>query len=442
MGPHLSPRPPAVTAALAVALGLMLLADAGLARAQPADEDEASPADLGEPDAEPGGDEAAAGAEDEEVEAEEIGGPEIDRGEGVTEVGFADGFFIKAAGGKYTLRVSGGVQPAATLTRTTGPRDWTGAFSVRRARLALDGNLHGKALRYGLQLDAGGGVVSAQDLYLDVALGRRLWLRAGQWKRPFSRQQLTPYHRLELGERALTDAVFGAGRDLGVAVHNDPGRASGLEWAVGVFNGTGAAPWLGGTVATDPATGAGTITDGGLTNVPRELAPAVVARVGLAEGGGDGYSEADLEGGPLRWGVAASAWLEGDLDRDDASSQRVQLDYHVKVAGFASTGGFYGMTRQTGAQPFSTQELAAVGFHLQASYLVAPRLHLAARYALIDARAAAGGTAADQHELALGGTYHGHGHQAKVTASVRLVKTGDASLTDLVLFELLGFVGW
>jgi hypothetical protein len=72
-----------------------------------------------------------------------------------------------------------------------------------------------------------------------VKLADNVWLRAGQWKRPFSRQQIGSSGRLELTDRSITDKAFGAGRDIGLAVHNNYEKSPDLEWALGVFNGTG-----------------------------------------------------------------------------------------------------------------------------------------------------------------------------------------------------------
>jgi hypothetical protein len=415
-------------------------AGASLAVAQPTDEDEASPDDIAEPV--PPAEEPAEGdpaAEVEEVVAEEIGGPEIDRGEGITEVGYESGFFVKAAGGKYTLRLGGALQPFVTMTRVSGPADWQNAASIRRARLVLDGNLHGKDLLYRFHVGFDRGMAGIKDAYFDVALGEKVWLRAGQWKRPFSRQRLTSYTKLELTERAITDAAFGAGRDIGLAIRNDYEKSTDIEWVVGVFNGTGDTAQLTGTVETDPVTGDGTITGGTFTSVPLKFMPAFVGRIGLNDGGVKGYSEADLEGGPLRWGAAASVWMEAELDDDDASSQRVNLDYIVKASGFSTTGGFYAMTTQTGPKPLSSQELSFVGFHLQTGYMVKPNVQAGARYALVDGRL---DDAKDAQEITVGGTYFGHGNEARVSGAVRFIKVGDATFTDTLRFELSAIVGW
>ncbi len=267
-----------------------------------------------------------------------------------------------------------------------------------------------------------------------------MWLRVGQWKRPFSRQQITSSGRQELTDRAITDRAFGAGRDIGVALRNDYEKSPDLEWTVGVFNGFQAdRSTLSGDVEVDPLTGEGELVSGGFTNVPAQLKPAIVGRIGVNRNGLKGYTEADLEGGPLRFGVAASAWLEGDYDEDDASNQKVELDYIVKAAGFSTTGGVYAMTDQTGAGVLDA-ELARVGFHLQAGYMVAPKkFQVAARYALIDDQLTG---ARDQQEITIGANYFAFAHDAKLAGAIRLFKTGDASFTDFVLFELGTNVGF
>ena len=59
------------------------------------------------------------------------------------------------------------------------------------------------------------------------------------------------------------------------------------------------------TLKVDPMTGMGTIGTTTNTNVPSKFRPAVIGRVGINRGGIKGYQEADLEGGPLRFGVVA-----------------------------------------------------------------------------------------------------------------------------------------
>jgi hypothetical protein len=155
-----------------------------------------------------------------------------------------------------------------------------------------------------------------------------------------------------------------------------------------------------------------------------------------------GYTEADLEGGSLRFGVAASVWLEGDFDENDKSNQKVQADYIVKAEGLSTTGGVYFMTDQDGEGVLDATN-SLVGFHVQAGYMVVPKhWQVAGRFALVSDLLADDKTARDQTEISVGGNYFGFGHDAKVAAAVRLIKTGDAKLTDVILFELGVNVGF
>jgi len=92
--------------------------------------------------------------------------------------GFDKGFFIRNDDGKYTMKITGRVQPFYTLTRVgdtdaagaTVPKDYKGSFEVRRARLVLEGNIHTKKLLYKMQSDFGKGYVTLKDFHADVEL--------------------------------------------------------------------------------------------------------------------------------------------------------------------------------------------------------------------------------------------------------------------------------
>lgn len=424
-------------AALATILSQLLGLAVASAQPTPPDDDEAAPGDL---DASPPPADGAPAepAPPEEVVAEEVAAPEIDRGEPATEVGYDKGFFLKSGDGKYTLKFTGRVQPFYSGTRTGARSTNKNDFEIRRARVTVEGNVHTKNLLYKLQSDFGKGFLSLKDFHFDVKLADDVWLRVGQWKRPFSRQQINSSGKLELNDRAITDKAFGAERDIGVAIRNDYEKSPDIEWIVGVFNGSGVGARFHPTFDAD-----GDVNGGSFSNLPTRFKPTFIGRVGLNDGGIKGYSEADLEGGGLRWGAAASVWIEGDYDSDRKSNQKVELDYVVKNAGFSTTGGFYGMSSQTEAAPFSSQELSHVGFHLQAGYMLTPKLQAAARFALVDVRPDfESGSAADQQEITVGGTFYAFHHDAKLVGAMRLLKTGDGSFTDDMLFELGANVGW
>lgn len=298
--------------------------------------------------------------------------------------GYEKGFFIRGADELFALKLQGRIQVRYSYQAVEGADD-DSAFEIPRARLKASGHAYAKDIEYLLQVDFGKGNVTLKDAIIDYRLGGgRTYLRAGQFKRPFSRQQITSSGSLALVDRAITDKAFSGGRDIGLAFHNDYDAApAGLEWVVGVFNGTGDKPRFSGDVIVDPLTGEGTVVGGGFSNVPDVFAPMIVTRVGWNNSAKEGYKEADFKGGPLRFGVGASALVEMDADDDDESSVRGELDYFAKVQGFSTTGGVYVATAQDDVD-FADQAYAAVGAHLQGGYMIDRTYQPVVRVAMVD----------------------------------------------------------
>jgi hypothetical protein len=124
-------------------------------------------------------------------------------------------------------------------------------FDVRRARLSLRGDL-GSGFDYRLQAEFAGSSAKV----LDAALGWRhadgLKVTAGQFKIPFSQENLQSSNKMELINRSIVVAAMSArgldvtgdqnGRDIGVQASGTfPlfGSPSALEYAAGLFNGSG-----------------------------------------------------------------------------------------------------------------------------------------------------------------------------------------------------------
>lgn len=321
--------------------------------------------------------------------------------------GYDKGFFIESADGAFSLKTQARVQFRYTFASeveadpATGDesRDNDSLFAVQRGRLTLGGHAFGDDLDYKLQVDFGRGSVSLKDYYVDYHLAGNTLIRFGQYKRPFSRQQITSSGSQELVDRAITDGYFDAGRDAGLMVHNRYEKSPELEWAVGLFNGTGE-----------------NVVPGRSEGAPDTFNPALVARIGYNHGGIKGYSEADLEGGPLRFAVGASVLAELDGDGDDASAIRSELDYMIKVEGFSTSGGAYFATAQDGAD-FPDQTGDALGFHLQAGYTVDKTHQVAGRYALILPQADGAG---NLQEASLGYSLYLFGHGFKWQTDVTL----------------------
>lgn len=326
---------------------------------------------------------------------------------GSASTGYDKGFFIESADGAFSLKTQARIQFRYTFSSQSAlepdsmeeRRDNDSLFAVQRGRLTFGGDAFGDDLDYKLQVDFGRGDVALKDFYVDYRIGGDALVRFGQYKRPFSRQQITSSGNQELVDRAITDSYYRAGRDAGVMVHNAYEKSPALEWAVGLFNGTGE-----------------NVVPGRTDGAPDTFNPALVARVGYNHGNVKGYSEADLDGGPLRFGVGASVLGELDGDGNDASAIRAELDYIVKVEGFSSTGGVYFGTIQDGPD-FPDQTSDALGVHLQASYTVDETHQVAGRFAQV-ARLADG--VPNLREVSLGYSLYGFGHGFKWQTDITL----------------------
>jgi phosphate-selective porin OprO and OprP len=148
------------------------------------------------------------------------------------------------------LTLNGYTQARFQSLQEPGKKD---GFDIRRARLDLKGVITEK-WDYRMQLD-----FASSPKILDATIGFRLGdylkVTAGQFKVPFSMENLTASNRLESIDRSqVVEALVARGKDV---IGNHNGRDIGLqlggsfirigdrflvEYAVGVFNGSGINP--------------------------------------------------------------------------------------------------------------------------------------------------------------------------------------------------------
>ena len=138
-----------------------------------------------------------------------------------------DGLFEANIGGRLHLDFGGGEGRGAAL----GERSlWRG--QVRRAwgELALT---YDRVLTFGLQVDAAGGDEPIYDLALGYSGLDPFVVTVGNFKEPFSLEQLQSNNETSFMERSLADALVPA-RNVGLAV-----GANGNRWtaAAGIFGG-------------------------------------------------------------------------------------------------------------------------------------------------------------------------------------------------------------
>jgi hypothetical protein len=295
-------------------------------------------------------------------------------------VRYDKGFILSSGDDRFELKLALRTQVRLEVTKPDASDEYVAAFSLPRVRLQTEGFAYGKANTYKLEFDfASRGNANLRDFWIDHAFGA-VHVRGGQWKRPFQRSQIASDFGLQLIESSpatafTTDRLV---RDLGVAVHNDYEKSpEGLEWVAGFFNGTGEASRQKLT-CEDPADPEGCAVSTP-TNVPADYDPMLLARVDFNHGGIKGYSEGDVEGGPLRFAVAGAYKLDLDNFDKNADDELVlghagTIDGVLKVEGF-SVAGAVGFVKVGEAD-------ADLTFFGQTGYLIIPKtLELAGRFA-------------------------------------------------------------
>src|SRR5262249_34250536 len=160
---------------------------------------------------------------------------------------------------------------------------------------------YGKENAYKVEFDmANRGFALLKDYFYDHQFSTgAIHLRLGQWKKPFNRMEMVSDFASEFLERAITNDFVGAGRDIGIAIHNNYEKPpEGIDGALALSNGGSEKPINAPlpVICTDPTdVTTCTVKPTNPTNVPTDFGPMLVARVGFNHGGIKGYSEGDLE---------------------------------------------------------------------------------------------------------------------------------------------------
>lgn len=331
------------------------------------------------------------------------------------------GFFIQSVDGKHKLVIRARVQARYEYI-VLEPGVDTRRFLIPRARLSLKGHAYTPDLTYKFQTDFGKGGAELKDFYADYEFMDTVRLRVGQYKKPFSRQQLTSSGKQQFVDRDATDKAFGAGRDIGLMLHNGYSKSPTFEYALGIFNGTGDKASYAGGKAELPG---GEVSGGKFSNVPDVWKPTVVLRTGYNSDGLKGYSEADLEGGPLRYGFGAS--IEADFDADGGGISRVktEYDYVLKLHGLFVTGALFRLIDQGVGDD---GKVTYYGYYNQVGYVVAECYEPALRLSAIHPQEGEN----ERREIALALSIYPFGHGFKWQTDIAAITYGDALDQDEV----------
>ncbi len=339
---------------------------------------------------------------------------------------YDNGLKLESDDGKFELKLQFRNQVRFQSDRPTEDgSQFLNHFEVPRSRFQAEGHIFGDATRFKTELGMGdaGSFAFIKDVFIEHRVSPApVFLRAGQWKRPFNRQEMVSDFASQFNERSIENELAGGGRDLGIAVHNDYEKtAEGIEWVFGLFNGFSGGrdrPTIPSVCTTSP-TGTVTCVNGRPTTFPADFGPTVVARAGWNSAKAKGYSESDLEGGPLRYSIGAAYKIDlanfakhGQPSLADNLSHGLEADWNIKVNGFSFSGGVV-MMKLKAADP-------EYGVVVQPGYMVVPKhMELAARFSLTT------DAPGDRNKIeALGAfNYFAHGHRMKIATDFGILQT-------------------
>jgi hypothetical protein len=137
--------------------------------------------------------------------------------------GFVKGKFTLSDGGANTLMIGGFIQSRYQANfRDTGnsDSDYTGGFQVNRARLKFNGSVWDKAFTYNIltELVSSTGSATLLDAEAKYTFENKVFVRAGQFKPMFNREELVSDVYQLTAERSTTNSVFSLTRSQGAGV--------------------------------------------------------------------------------------------------------------------------------------------------------------------------------------------------------------------------------
>lgn len=289
-----------------------------------------------------------------------------------------------------------------------------GSFRIRRFKTKLDGWIYSTNLTYELQLNWPDTANPLEDANVDYDFtnGKKFFrLKAGQYKVPFGRQQLTSSGNQQFVDRSVVNDTFTPGRDIGVQIWGQFGPeavADFFEWRVGAFNGAGR------TVSRN-------------TNDEYQYD----ARFTVSPWGSAGYSESHLEAFPTpRLSLAAEYEKRNKIIRPATGApsgddrETLGADLVLKWGPVFVFGEYHDQDRTNPAGVTTSIE----GYVGQVGVMVVPqKLEIAGRYALVDANTRVRAPN-DQIETGLALSWYLNRHNHKIQADYRQLENEAANM--------------
>lgn len=312
---------------------------------------------------------------------------ETDTENGVVSLAGRDGFAIETKKGDFVFK-------PYLLVQTAAKYNWyddegldkaynqdniaNSGFSIPYAVLGFTGKAFDRVtFNLCMNASASGGAL-LQQAWFDVSLHKRVALRVGKFKTPFSHAYLTT-----LGETlmpalptSLTSAVIlpyslnavtptiGTGFDLGMELHGMMTDKFGYE--VGIFNGTGAAVNSAGKTFSDDWHIPSLLYAGRLTYMPKGVMPST-------QGNPNRLNE-------NKWMLGLSASFNVESENESTNDFRAGAEFAMLRRKLYLAAELYYMHVGFTDRQKIDETFSYLGGYVQGGYFVAPRLQLALRY--------------------------------------------------------------
>ncbi len=145
-----------------------------------------------------------------------------------------DGFSLKSADGKYTLRIRGYIHADGRFFLSDDVKAIPNTFFLRRARPIIEASV-GKYFDFRIMPDFGQGAATLFDAYWEGKFSPAFIVRAGKYKPPVGFERLQSATDITFAERGLPTNLA-PNRDVGLQIAGD--LSEGLfAYQVGIFNG-------------------------------------------------------------------------------------------------------------------------------------------------------------------------------------------------------------
>ncbi|MBA3317311.1 MAG: porin [Gemmatimonadales bacterium] len=145
-----------------------------------------------------------------------------------------DGFSLKSADGKYTLKLRGYAHADARFFASDDAKAIPNTFFLRRARPIIEASV-GKYFDFRLMPDFAQGTTTLFDAYWEGKFSPAFAVRAGKYKPPVGFERLQSATDITFAERGLPTNLA-PNRDVGLQIAGDV-SAGLFAYQVGIFNG-------------------------------------------------------------------------------------------------------------------------------------------------------------------------------------------------------------